>query len=1081
MELFSKYLRKGLSKKSEEDANRQPVTHNSDARKAYFRGLSLGKKLETNFNIRKNNEEIREKQLLHDENPTQNPAPLQRTASPVSITESELDTLVTSPTVFGRYKHWLPDEFVAKIEKMRSEKKGSAEGDGGDKSEKLSTKTVGMFKKVDVVEVEWQEGINAPITFPEELKFAANFIPIPLGVFSNVNIRKLWAEQKSITPKKRLHPTQPGTHYVWDIEDIASRILLINKDDIFEGLSYSKFLEASFNFLRFAEETNELGKESREYQFIRGHLQFFIDKENAEELYYKWKKEEKTLREDWYSHKVAFNPSRYALVWNRVETLHEAALPVNSPISHPTPSAHCPEHKKTSSHRGVSQPDSVGSSSNSRHHPFRNGSAEAASRSHCLGCGERGHQLWQHTSKHGSIVKVGAFIRDGNLYHPDDTVKPICVTFNTSASVLFDGSADPSHPTPKEFFEFSKPHPLNYHDFSSSIHHRPLLPDSTEEEISISSRIVTPYSAKDFAEELATHNLPSRYPLLVTNLTQGFPIGNMPLLTKSIIEPNHASVDRHFHAVEKYLSEELAAGRMSGPFSLEKVERICRGPVVVSPLIVAVQEQGPGLPAKYRVCRNLSRTFPDHPSVNDFINKEDFPTRFDSASRMVQIVAAAPPGFQGCMVDIEKFHRTCPVLPDHKPFLVVQGRDGKFYLDHCHPFGLASASSNSGMIANAMVDIWLALNTGPISKYEDDIHCGRQPTQTIPKTTPSVPLGPLSSQPAYSLPSLTHNTARVPTELQSLPPTLIAEDNLNYYVYDYDKQIMMDRVQCLRTPWHLLKGDSSFVWISVFIGFLWDLPRKWVSLPEEKRLKYLHRVCSFIDAFSLYPCLLEDVEQLHGTLCHVSFVHQDGQSRLPSMSNFMMTFEGNQGKSLHSPKGMIKDLIWWQEQLSNPHFYCQLQLLPSLKDIGIYIDASTDWGIGVIIDSEWAAFCLVSNWKSLLPGQGICWLETIAVELMLLFLMQKGYQNVRLLVCSDNQGTIGAFAKAHSAHVGINLSICCMFETLNTSSIIPELIYVNTKDNLADPILCRLAGPQDSKLPCKFDLPLELQPILAYV
>lgn len=44
-------------------------------------------------------------------------------------------------------------------------------------------------------------------------------------------------------------------------------------------------------------------------------------------------------------------------------------------------------------------------------------------------------------------------------------------------------------------------------------------------------------------------------------------------------------------------------------------------------------------------------------------------------------VANAPPGTQACTKDIAKFHRTCPVLPDHKPFLVFQGdylRSGAF-------------------------------------------------------------------------------------------------------------------------------------------------------------------------------------------------------------------------------------------------------------------------------------------------------------------------------------------------------------------------------------------------------------------
>jgi hypothetical protein len=45
----------------------------------------------------------------------------------------------------------------------------------------------------------------------------------------------------------------------------------------------------------------------------------------------------------------------------------------------------------------------------------------------------------------------------------------------------------------------------------------------------------------------------------------------------------------------------------------------------------------------------------------------------------------------------------------------------EFYINHAHPFGAAAASSNAGMIANAVVDIWQAEGVKPILKYEDDL------------------------------------------------------------------------------------------------------------------------------------------------------------------------------------------------------------------------------------------------------------------------------------------------------------------------------------------------------------------------
>ena len=49
-------------------------------------------------------------------------------------------------------------------------------------------------------------------------------------------------------------------------------------------------------------------------------------------------------------------------------------------------------------------------------------------------------------------------------------------------------------------------------------------------------------------------------------------------------------------------------------------------------------------------------------------------------------------------------------------------------MDNVHPFGSAAASSNAGMIGNAIVDIWQALGVKPTLKYEDDLKIFRRPS-----------------------------------------------------------------------------------------------------------------------------------------------------------------------------------------------------------------------------------------------------------------------------------------------------------------------------------------------------------------
>ncbi|KAF7297529.1 hypothetical protein MIND_00987100 [Mycena indigotica] len=315
-------------------------------------------------------------------------------------------------------------------------------------------------------------------------------------------------------------------------------------------------------------------------------------------------------------------------------------------------------------------------------------------------------------------------------------------------------------------------------------------------------------------------------------------------------------------AVQEYVSKELSKGRCSGPFSKTDVERILRGPFVSSPLLVSASSQGPGLPEKLRVCRNLSKgdTKNGLPALNTFVDKDLFPTCFDFAYQVEEVIANVPDGTLACAFDLQSFHRTVPVHPLHKPYLVFES-GGHFYIDHAHPFGLSTASSNAGQAGGALVRIWdLRLGkNGKTMRYEDDI-------------------------PVFRFPSpLTHH------------------DVLNL-------------VDDLHAPWHPVKSGSEFTPSIVFIGFLWDIANWTVSLPEEKRIKYRHRVKDFLTQKTVS---LHDVQRIHGTLVHISFVHRDGASRLPAISSLMHGYK-NSFMLRHVSKVARTALEWWLTRLDDP-------------------------------------------------------------------------------------------------------------------------------------------------------------------
>lgn len=206
--------------------------------------------------------------------------------------------------------------------------------------------------------------------------------------------------------------------------------------------------------------------------------------------------------------------------------------------------------------------------------------------------------------------------------------------------VLSTGSAAPS-PTDL-FLRAAAPPSLSYPHLRSSMAVRPPFTSSRFSHPDIFEKIICPYNADAFDALLRKHNLSDAYPDLVDNLKYGFPLGDMPVLSRTNILHNHDSIDDHWPLIEQYLLDEIASGRMDGPFSQSEVESILRGPFQSSPLIAVIQPQAPGEPDKVRICRHLSKATKNIPSVNSFINKESFPTRFDTAIKVADIVSSLP-------------------------------------------------------------------------------------------------------------------------------------------------------------------------------------------------------------------------------------------------------------------------------------------------------------------------------------------------------------------------------------------------------------------------------------------------------
>ncbi|KAF7302511.1 hypothetical protein HMN09_00885500 [Mycena chlorophos] len=602
------------------------------------------------------------------------------------------------------------------------------------------------------------------------------------------------------------------------------------------------------------------------------------------------------------------------------------------------------------------------------------------------------------------------------------------------------------------------------------------------------NKIITPYDA-DAENFIRKHHL-DQHAALPDLLRNGFPMGDFPELTESVEFKNHNSVEVYKDFVNESLDEEVVAGRMDGPYPTRRhVEHKLKSFVQVSPILVSVQTQAPGEKDKLRMCRHLSKGDEVHPSSNSYVDKKKFPTRSTTATKIGEYVspisysfrsrtrtrahayalrtqptglartrfrirtrvafpllfrtrrtaltharsqiANAPPGTQAMSLDISKFHRTVPILPAHKKWFVVRGPRG-YYIDHCAPFGGSGSSGNASKIATAIEDIWEAEIVDDPDHYEDDGIVPRTPLETLMEVDePAETLTMEVDEPDE--PTRTFHKPRIPVESVVVGTTT--------YHYAYSRKSALAAIEPLRVPWHPVKW-TEFLFELVYIGFLWNLPEKRSSAS----------FASAADARSTTS------KKFHGSLCHICFVYPEGRSYLADITAFQNRFDPDKPLvTRYPPPSVYTALGWWEKELLKENIFRILVSRGEPRDLRIFVDASTSWGIGVQWDGMWAAWRGDEGWKS--KTRHIGWHETIAVELVVRLLDAAGIHDAHILVHSDNQGVIGAFGKGRSRNHDINLALRRTFAILSARNIHLALTYVPTGDNPADKLSRGVPGP----------------------
>ncbi|CDO71596.1 hypothetical protein BN946_scf184911.g66 [Trametes cinnabarina] len=549
-------------------------------------------------------------------------------------------------------------------------------------------------------------------------------------------------------------------------------------------------------------------------------------------------------------------------------------------------------------------------------------------------------------------------------------------------------------------------------------------------------RIITTYRAEAFEQELRRWGLWEKHHTLIAKLLFGFHIGDMRPLTKTFTPENHKGARENIDFVINYTSEQVKLGHMTGPYSEERVRDILGTHFRSSPLSVVPKSSLE--PHKFCLIQNCSFRDEDGMSVNDMISADEFPMSWGTAAEVAEIICNAPAGTQMATLDVDSAFRRIPIYPAHKQYLVIQQRPGEFFIDHVCPFGVRSGPGLQGAPMDAIVDILDARGWGPNKKWVDDLNNFRYPLKWDAAT------------------------------------------GVGKYAHSIDD--IFDLGERLGLPWHKDKWKPH-AFTGEYLGFAWHIPNRTVSLPDRKRMKYWKRVVDALETVKERSRRIDLVttQKVSGSLAHATFVYPRGRTYLTGLYTFIASFT-NEYTPRYPPKSVIADLKWWQNLLARPGELRTLAARGPAQDLDLWVDASTSWGIGMVVGDSWDAWrWKVEKAKWNKHSRDIGWAEMVAIELLLRRLVETGWKNADLLVRSDNEGVIKAFRRGRSRNWQVNLSIQCAELLCMERNIQLSPIYVNTKDNRADLVSRSIPDPKMVRFHSKFRLPEELSEFLEHV
>jgi hypothetical protein len=514
--------------------------------------------------------------------------------------------------------------------------------------------------------------------------------------------------------------------------------------------------------------------------------------------------------------------------------------------------------------------------------------------------------------------------------------------------------------------------------------------------------VTTPLRIDRWRFFLDKFNLTNNYADVLHGIEFGFSYRSSLSISETRIYPNMRSASDFPEVIDKKIEKELAAGRYKGPFTKLELEKLI-GPFIAHPLGVVRKDES----SKPRLVEDLSYPHSGD-SINSLTDVSDLSLDWGGLAETISIMVSAPEGTQAASLDIEGAYRTIGIAPCDFWLGVVQDNNAKFLVDLAAKFGGRSCGFNFERPAKAFCDLCILTFTHlNLVRWVDDIMPIRFPSNSHSPYTYSLELS---------------NICDLGRELGFS----FAEEKL-----------------------------VEFGPIAKYLGFLWCWDSREVLIPDEKRTKYLNCVMM---AQSMDSISLESLRSLCEKLSHVAMIVLEGRVNLRALWQMLANMEAKNTHVKASWKlqdSQVKNLSWWESKLGESRIGIQLCTMASPDDsFGLYCDASTSFGIGIVIEGQAEAFELKPGWQT--TGgvtRDIGYAEFVALHFLLFFFFSsRRIRNHHIKVHSDNAGVVGAWKNRSSKNPQQNEILGQILRILISRQCFMTLVYIRSEDNPADPL-----------------------------